>query len=46
MQALFIELPAFARLREQYLDDEAYRQLQADLLRNPEPSLTRMRLII
>ncbi|WP_256077878.1 toxin [Massilia sp. YIM B04103] len=36
MQVLFIELPAFARLREQYLDDEAYRQLQAELLRNPE----------
>lgn len=35
MQALFIELPAFERHRECYLDDEGFRQLQAELLENP-----------
>lgn len=35
MQATFIELPAFARLRTNYLDDEAYRALQNELMKNP-----------
>jgi hypothetical protein len=36
MKALFVELPAFARFREEYLDDAAFRRLQAALLANPE----------
>lgn len=35
MDALFVELPPFERLRASYLDDEGYRALQLDLLRNP-----------
>jgi len=36
MRALFIELPAFARHRAEFLDDEAFRALQNALLENPE----------
>ena len=36
MKALFIELPAFARLRPGYLDDDAFLGLQQALLRQPE----------
>ena len=36
MKALFVELPAFARYRADYLDDEAFRALQATLMANPE----------
>lgn len=36
MKALFVELPAFERYRQQYLSDEAYRVLQADMLKSPE----------
>lgn len=36
MQALFVELPAFSRYREEYLDDDAYSDLQKELLANPE----------
>jgi mRNA-degrading endonuclease RelE of RelBE toxin-antitoxin system len=36
MKAMFIELPAFQRLRAVYLDDEAYRALQLELMQNPE----------
>ena len=36
MKALFFELPAFARHRAEYLDDDAFRRLQAVLLREPE----------
>ena len=36
MKALFVELPAFARHREDYLDDEGFRNLQRFLLKNPE----------
>jgi len=32
----FVELPPFQRHRQQYLDDDAYRQLQAMLIENPE----------
>jgi hypothetical protein len=35
MKALFIELPAFERNRARYLDDDAFRALQVELLRNP-----------
>lgn len=35
MQALFIELPAFARYRSQYLDDEGFLALQQRLLEHP-----------
>lgn len=35
MQALFKELPAFARFRTDYLTDEAFRGLQNLLLANP-----------
>ncbi|MGZ5612801.1 MAG: hypothetical protein ACXWF8_18235 [Methylobacter sp.] len=36
MRALFVELPAFSRYRQDYLDDEAFRALQSALLANPE----------
>ena len=36
MKALFVELPAFARHRANYLDDEGFRALQNALLENPE----------
>lgn len=36
MKALFVELPAFARLRQEYLADEAYRALQNELLKAPD----------
>lgn len=36
MKALFVELPAFARHRADYLDDEGFRVLQIALLDNPE----------
>ena len=36
MQAVFVELPPFARYRADYLDDEGFRRLQLLLLRQPE----------
>lgn len=36
MKALFIELPAFERYRQDYLSDEAFRDFQNYLLDNPE----------
>ena len=36
MKALFVELPAFARFRQDYLDDDGFRRLQSALLENPE----------
>lgn len=36
MKAVFVELPAFARYRQDYLDDDGFRGLQATLLSNPE----------
>jgi hypothetical protein len=36
VKALFVELPAFARHRPDYLDDEGFRGLQNTLLDNPE----------
>ncbi|GAB2875538.1 hypothetical protein GCM10027277_50980 [Pseudoduganella ginsengisoli] len=35
MDAIFVELPAFERHREDYLSDESFRQLQQMLLKNP-----------
>lgn len=35
MKRIFIELPAFSRYREDYLDDDDYRKLQAELLARP-----------
>lgn len=32
----FVEAPAFSRYREDYLDDEGFRELQGSLVRNPE----------
>jgi hypothetical protein len=32
----FVEAPAFSRYREEYLDDEGFRQLQHALATNPE----------
>jgi hypothetical protein len=34
--ATFVELPAFERHRERYLDDEGYRSLQCLLLARPD----------
>ena len=36
MKAVFVELPAFERHREDYLNDEAFAQLQEALMANPE----------
>ena len=36
MKALFVELPAFERLRSAYLSDEAYRGFQNEMLKAPE----------
>jgi hypothetical protein len=36
MKATFVELPPFERLRADYLDDAAYRQVQLALMANPE----------
>lgn len=35
MKAVFVELPAFARYRADYLDDEAFGKLQQELMTNP-----------
>jgi hypothetical protein len=35
MRALFIELPAFERLRNEYLDDESFRAMQNALMDDP-----------
>jgi hypothetical protein len=36
MKAVFIELPAFERHREHYLDDDGFRYLQDTLMAFPE----------
>ncbi len=36
MKAVFVELPAFERHRENYLDDDGFNALQRALMRNPE----------
>ena len=35
MKAIFVELPAFERHREDYLDDEGFGRLQDALMKNP-----------
>ena len=35
MKASFVELPPFKRTRKDYMDDEAYRLLQFELMGNP-----------
>jgi hypothetical protein len=35
MQATFVELPPFVRTRKDYMDDDAYRLLQLELMDNP-----------
>jgi hypothetical protein len=36
VKAVFIELPAFERNRERYLEDESFRQLQDTLMAHPQ----------
>lgn len=36
VKAVFVELPAFDRHRDEYFSDEAFRMLQATLMRSPE----------
>jgi hypothetical protein len=36
MKAVFVELPMFSRYRADYLDDEGFRGLQDDMMKNPE----------
>lgn len=36
MDAVFVELPPFARYRTSYLDDEGFRALQQQLLAQPD----------
>ena len=36
MKAVFIELPAFERHRDDYLDDDGFGRLQVALMGNPE----------
>ena len=40
MNAVFVELPAFERHRERYLDDAALLELQLSLMNNPEAGRT------
>ena len=35
MNAVFVELPPFARHRQAYLDDDGFRRLQMELMRKP-----------
>ncbi|MCB8746828.1 type II toxin-antitoxin system RelE/ParE family toxin [Rhodoferax sp. U2-2l] len=35
MKATFVELPPFERNRKDYMDDDAYRSLQLELMGNP-----------
>jgi len=35
MRAVFVELPPFERLRSSYMDDDAYKALQNELMLNP-----------
>jgi hypothetical protein len=35
MKATFVELPPFERTRKDYMNDEAYRLLQLELMDNP-----------
>lgn len=35
MKATFVELPPFERVRKDYMDDEAYRLMQLELMNNP-----------
>jgi hypothetical protein len=35
MKVVFVELPPFSRYREDYLDDDRFRDLQNMLLKNP-----------
>jgi len=36
VKATFIELPAFQRMRNAYFDDASFRELQVELMKNPE----------
>jgi hypothetical protein len=36
MRATFVEMPPFMRDRDECLDDLAYRQLQIELMKNPD----------
>jgi len=36
MKAMFIELPAFERVRGEYFDDDSFKALQNELMKNPE----------
>ncbi|MDN5924503.1 MAG: hypothetical protein L0H70_05835 [Xanthomonadales bacterium] len=36
MQAVFVELPSFARHRAEYLDDTGFQVLQAELMADPQ----------
>lgn len=36
MDATFVELPAFEKYREDYLDDDSYKEFQQVLIENPK----------
>ena len=36
MKASFVELPSFSHYRVNYLDDERFRSLQLEMMKNPE----------
>lgn len=36
MKATFIELPAFQRMRDEYFDDASFKELQSELMKDPE----------
>jgi hypothetical protein len=36
MKATFIELPPFQRVRDAYFDDDSFKALQSELMKNPE----------
>ena len=35
MRATFIELPPFERLRDEYYDDESFKELQSEMMKDP-----------
>jgi hypothetical protein len=36
MKATFLEMPSFSRYRDDYLDDDGFRDLQGEMMKNPE----------
>ena len=46
VKAVFVELPAFDRHRAEYLSDDAFRMLQATLMKRARMLATRSRALV